>query len=84
MRDHGSGAFPVRALDSRTSSSSVEDYEIYEFAKWCGFRGAKIAVIVGEGDRSYDFTDTVSNNAGYRRRLFTDEQEALRWPDENG
>ena len=61
----------------------LDDYEIYEFTKWFGFHGAKIAVIVDEGDRSYEFTDIVANNAGYRHRLFTDETEALQWLEKN-
>lgn len=73
---------PSFLFDSRGAPDlreTIEDYEVYEFAKWFGFLGAKIAVIIDQGDKSYDFTDTVTNNAGYRHRLFTDELEAINW-----
>jgi|GEM_PF-2508234 len=59
--------------------STLEDYEIYDFAKAFGFPGAKIAVITDPSDKSYDFTDVVACNAGYEHRLFIDEQEARDW-----
>ncbi len=78
-----SPAFLFDARGAPDMRGTLEDYEIYEFAKWFGFGGAKIAVIVDQGDRSYEFTDIVTNNAGYRHRLFIDETEALRWLEEN-
>jgi len=76
-------AFLFDARGAPDRREIFEDYEIYEFANWFGFFGAKIAVIIGPGDRSYDFTDTVANNAGYRHRLFTEESEALRWLEQD-
>jgi hypothetical protein len=72
-------AFLFDARGAPDRRGILADYEIYEFAQWFGFNGARIAVIVDQGDDSYDFTDTVANNAGYRHRLFTDETEAQRW-----
>lgn len=78
-----SPAFLFDARGAPDMRGTLEDYEIYEFTKWFGFVGAKIAVIVDQGDKSYEFTDTVANNAGYYHRLFTDETEALRWLEKN-
>lgn len=72
-------AFLPDARGAPDLRGNIEDYEIHELAKWFGIRGAKIAVVVEPGDRSYDFTDTVANDAGHCHRLFTVEAEAQRW-----
>ena len=38
-----------------------------------------VAMLISEGDHSHDFVETVSQNAGYGVRLFTNEAEALAW-----
>jgi len=39
----------------------------------------KIAVLVDPEDKSHDFVETLAYNAGYRFKLFQDEQAALTW-----
>jgi hypothetical protein len=75
---------PSFLLDVRGAPNlrgTLGDYETYELSKSFGFLGAKIALITDPDDKSYDFASTVSNNAGYRHQLFTDEHEAIDWLD---
>jgi len=72
-------SFLFDARGAQNIRGALGDYETYKNPKSFGFRGAKIAVITDPDDRSYDFTNIVATNAGYRHRLFTDEQEAINW-----
>lgn len=40
---------------------------------------ARFAILVGEGDRSYDFMETLLLNAGFKSALFHDQDAALSW-----
>lgn len=71
--------FLFDARGAPNARATLDDYEIYDFAKVFGFPGARIAVVVDPDDRSYDFTNDVACNAGYEHRLFTSEQDALVW-----
>lgn len=57
------------------------DYEIaYKHLNKLGFKyHSRVAVLVAPGDKSYDFMELVAKNAGFRWRVFSDEQEATEW-----
>ncbi len=42
----------------------------------------RAAILVDPNDRSHDFVEIVSRNAGYNVRVFTDEQKAIAWLEE--
>jgi hypothetical protein len=71
----------VDVRSSPSVQSSVEQYllatrDVNQFGL---DRNSRIAVLVKPGDRSHDFVETVFRNAGYRFRLFHDEDSALEW-----
>ena len=42
-------------------------------------RDVRSAILVGANDRSHDFVETVTQNAGYGVRVFDDEAAAIAW-----
>ena len=62
-------------------ANAVEQYRLAhnEMARLGLDRTSRIAVLVSQDDHSHDFIETAFSNAGYSFRLFTDEQDALRW-----
>ncbi len=42
----------------------------------------RAAILVDPADRSHDFIEVVSRNAGYNVRVFIDEQKAIEWLEE--
>ena len=59
----------------------MASYEIaYTRLEQLGFpRNCLWAILVAPNDDSHDFMETVARNAGYRCRLFSDEQETMAW-----
>ena len=45
-------------------------------------RDVRAAVLVDPNDKSHDFIETVTQNAGYVVRVFDDENAAILWLDE--
>jgi hypothetical protein len=43
----------------------------------------RAAILVDPADRSHDFVEVVSRNAGYNVRVFVDEQQAIAWLEES-
>ncbi len=42
----------------------------------------RAAILIDPADRSHDFVEVVSRNAGYNVRVFVDEQKAIEWLEE--
>ena len=74
--------FDVR--NARNISSDLENYYLARRdADRLGLeRDARTAILVSEGDTSYDFVETTMQNAGFNVRIFTNEQAAAQWLDE--
>ena len=71
-------------VDSRTSRNilSASDNYYYAYREMNGMqlsRAARSAILVDPEDKSHDFVETVSQNAGFNVRVFRDEQEAIAW-----
>lgn len=42
-------------------------------------RDARSAILIAPDDKSHDFVETVTRNAGYNVRVFDDEAKAIAW-----
>jgi len=73
--------FLVDVRGTSNVASSVEQYLFgYKAMNQFGLeRGSKIAILAGENDNSHNFIETVLVNAGYRCRIFQDEETAVQW-----
>jgi hypothetical protein len=45
-------------------------------------RDARSAILIDPADKTHDFVETVSQNAGYTVRIFHDEDAAISWLNE--
>jgi hypothetical protein len=45
-------------------------------------RDNRAAILVDPTDRSHDFVEVVSRNAGYNVRVFIEEERAIAWLEE--
>lgn len=73
--------------DVREAPNVLDTIGNYDFAysEMPGFnlqKDARAAILASPADRSHDFVETVSQNAGYRVRLFRDEAAAIAWLNE--
>lgn len=80
-KQHKISRFLVDVRGILNIASSLEQYLLgYEDMKQFGLdRGSRIAVIADANDKSHKFIETVFVNAGYRCRIFPDEDIALKW-----
>jgi hypothetical protein len=69
----------VRGIPNK--ASSVEQYFFgHKEVNQLGLdRGSRIAILANEDDKSHNFIETVFVNAGYRCRIFQDEDSAVKW-----
>jgi hypothetical protein len=70
--------------DVRSAPNTETVLSNYEFANdelpALGFdRGARVALLVAEDDRSHDFVILAMQNAGFHSVVFSDEAEAVEW-----
>jgi hypothetical protein len=73
-------------IDARGTPSvktTVEDYDIaYYRLQELGFtRDSKSAILVDPDDKTHDFFETCTMNAGYNWRIFSDADLASQWLD---
>ena len=80
-KKHGAYNFLIDARGVPSMKSTIEDYDIVNYRlPELGFeRRSKGAVIVDPDDRSHDFFETCTINAGYNWRIFTDADLASQW-----
>ena len=87
-RETGIHSYLVDVTDARNIDTAMGNYEFaYSDMKMTEEVDplARVAGLTSPGDRSHDFVETVSANAGMDFKLFTDREEALiflkkRWP----
>lgn len=81
-RARGVRSYLVDHTEARSIDSLVDQYDFayHDMRETEGLdQGARIAVLIAEGDRSHDFMETVCRNAGFDVQLFTDREAALRF-----
>jgi hypothetical protein len=77
-RELGIDKYLVDATEARNVDSPVDDYEFaQDDMKGPGLsRTARVAILVDPGDRSHDFVETVTRNAGLDVTIFRDRAAA--------
>lgn len=81
-RAHGVRSYLVDHTEAQSIDSLVDQYDFayHDMRETEGLdQGARVAVLIAEGDRSHDFIETVCRNAGFDVQLFTDREAALRF-----
>jgi hypothetical protein len=73
--------FDVREARNVASTLLNYQYAHKEMADMKLDKTARSAILVSPADKSHDFIETLSRNAGYNVRLFTDEAAAIAWLD---
>jgi len=78
--------FLIDVRQAPNISSIMQNYKfIYNDLNELDFqRNALTAILVNKGDHSHDFVETVSLNAGYNVKICDNEEEAIKWFDEEG
>jgi hypothetical protein len=73
--------FLVDVRGTPNISGSLEKYLLgYKDMHQFGLdRSSKIAILADKIDKSHDFIETVFVNAGYLCRIFSNEDDALKW-----
>ena len=73
--------FLTDARGTPNKSSVLDNYSYaYSDLKEIDFpRASRTAILVDPTDRSHDFVETVTRNAGYTVQVFHDEAAALAW-----
>lgn len=71
--------FDLRGINN--DRCPCDDYQIANhYLRGLGFGwGARVALLVSQGDDSHDFLELAVSNAGYSWRLFEDQQVAQDW-----
>jgi len=69
------------ARQSRNMLSAADNYYFayHDMNEMKLNRAARSAILVAADDTSHNFVETVSQNAGFNVRIFTDEPTALAW-----
>lgn len=75
------GCYLVDVRAGKNISTTTQKYLFaYEDMSRMGFsRSDCVAVLVRQGDTSHDFIETVFQNAGYKCRIFNEEDAAVGW-----
>lgn len=78
---HSLTRFFVNARYIPNLASTRENFDLIhnEFKRFSSFAQAKIAVLIGKNDTSYEFMEAVAQAAGFRLFLFDDEESAKKW-----
>lgn len=78
---HNLKAFLFDVREARNVASTLLNYQYAhkEMADMKLDKTARSAILVSSKDKSHDFIETLSRNAGYNVRLFTDEAAAIAW-----
>jgi hypothetical protein len=69
----------VREAANALSTLQNYDFAYKDMAEMNLQRDACSAILVGPADRTHDFVETVTQNAGYNVRIFHDEAAAIAW-----
>jgi hypothetical protein len=82
--EHGIGRFLFDARRAPNPASLIANYDFayHDLASIRVPRGIRAALLVVEGDHSYDMAETLCRIAGYVVRLFRDEETAAGWLQE--
>ena len=80
-RKHGINRFLTDVRDAPNVSSVVENHQFADSdMKALGLqKNVRAAILTRQSDRSHDFVEFATQNAGYNVRLFDDEQAAITW-----
>jgi hypothetical protein len=79
--EHGLHRFLYDVRKAPNPESIVTNYEFMnrQIEPMGLDRSAWVAILAAVDDHSHDFVETAGVNAGYRIRIFRDEEAALRW-----
>lgn len=82
--EHDIGRFLTDARGAPNVSNNLENRNFaYEDMKEMDLqRNVRAAILADPQNRSHDFVETVTRNAGYRVRVFHDEKAAISWLEE--
>jgi hypothetical protein len=80
-KQHGLTNFLVDVRGTRNTAGFIDHYQLgYHVMNEFGLdKTSKIAILADPDDQSHDFIETVFTNAGYRCRVFSDKDTALKW-----
>ncbi len=80
-KEHKIDNFLVDVRGTSNIANSIEHYLLgYEDINKFGLnRNSKIAILADANDLSQNFIETIISNAGYRCRVFSYEDAALKW-----
>jgi hypothetical protein len=80
-KKHGVSNYLIDSRGMPSMKSTIEDYDIVNYRlKELGFeRRSRTAMIVDPEDKTHDFFETCTMNAGYIWRIFTDADLASQW-----
>ena len=79
----GMGNFLIDARSAPSIKTTVEDFDIANYRlQELGFeRSSKSAIVVDPEDKTHDFFETCTMNAGYNWRIFSTVDLATQWLD---
>lgn len=69
----------VRDATNALSTLQNYDFAYKDMAEMNLQREACSAILVGPADKTHDFVEMVTKNAGYNVRIFHDEEAAIAW-----
>jgi hypothetical protein len=73
----------VRDASNALSTLQNYDFAYIDMAEMNLQRDACSAILVGPADKTHDFVETVTQNAGFNVRIFHDEEAAIAWLEQN-
>jgi len=80
-REHGIKRFLTDVRAAPNTSSVMENYSFtqIEMSELGLQKDVRSAILASQSDRSHDFVEFASRNAGFNVRLFDDETAAIAW-----